>query len=1021
MRGRSDRGPASTSQMKRRRRTGWDGRPAVSKTEVGEAGKGRTGSRAQADPNQPHPHHPQLHASDPLSSFTPPFDAAEAFEAASQSNPSPRSYPHLDRFSPYEPAPAAAPVFDPYLDEQQHPHSHYPSARHPASSSPQTLEPVLAQGALLLPPSKSSSSSSDPFLHAPPLWHPHRSTLTSSDLRVSPFKSHNSSFLAFHLTDICQVRRLETHDEDGFFPFVVELREHKKLFYAALSEEEADHWVSTLNTPATSPEIPFSRSAELDAHLSKLHDIISNYEAGVQRLSEEPTLSSPLKQHRRPTSDSWMGRFNEDVPTYAFLEELPHDAGPDVWSAEEARQPVKEKGPPPRPDSSSSSFARQDYPPHPFHPPHSPHPVFRHPPPQHLRPDAVLALQSLLDRLKAHKAEADARRAAPEASIQLAQRELNRLKEELQTSAMEDGGLSEADQALLDRIDWLLHLNQTRAKKHHRAASMDGSVSGLAQPSSMQEDRLAERIQSEIDRLLRDAYEAERSMPSGMGVWEGRDGRGNMQDYPEQYADYPQTASSSTAHIHNPSGGIFSPVPFDYPVQQSFSDPTWRFTGAGADVPLEHETGQVRTVLATPALTSRFSPNTSEHRPTQDYGEPGYPLRPKNPGLDQYQPDPALLLASNEQQRGVIDGIRRLSKHLAQTSQDDSAHLDALFFAIKAIDKQLRKLPSAASISHPGQKHSRSYSASHPPPHYPHVHLFDSSSDAPRHSGRHHRSNSRGARGGGGEVPRVKLQLTPGNGRMGPRVGPAEEVPRNVGGDGRKGMRVYGVDAPSVPPEFHTHRWAATASGARAAKELDALIAHHSSSALPPAAGKQGKAKGKRGKGKVDKVVEEMMRSEAVQRALEEWRVEEMLKEKKAEVDPAAKAFSVYEILYAAREAKKREEEAEKAAKKGKSLAKPAAHANSTSKDDPLAHLAHLLSSTSLPPERLLPALAAELDRRKLPASVAPKGWKDAEETKRALFGLMKEREELDDLRRKQTKLKQDLAEQLKEKSRARY
>ncbi|GAA5918481.1 hypothetical protein JCM6882_008313 [Rhodosporidiobolus microsporus] len=884
-----------------------------------------------------------------------------------------------------------------------------------------------------------------------------------------------------------RVGRLDEHDQEAFEPFFVELRSGERVVLAGQKKLDAAYWVLALDnarasshghasspsssgrtsssrsspssrsvlspfchsqTTATTPASPVPSPATYNAHLSRLEKLIADMDR------RRSSLPQP--------KDDWTSNFNKNVQAYATIVELPSGAGEDNWGEPELHDERGAFPPPAKPDFSHGWPARPPPEmPRPSSPPSIPHPPPLHPhapdllsDPSYLRPEDAVHLQAILDSLLDSRAALRAGEHDAHVEIEAVRDELRWMKEEVEARCEAEGKVGEAERALLDKLDWLLHLNDVRARKHRRAASLDGSVSGgfgLARPSSVQEDNLVGAIQQHIAAMLHAAREAE-----------GR-AQGDVDRSPSQRHPSPTlpTQTPQTYHQHA-SDAVFSPVSFNQPGQDGWGT---SFAAAGEDFAFD-----ATARAATPGLASKFSPNTSEHlrdlpsslRHHPDYHyhrSPAAPFPPGEMNWEEQERRPSKHereLYLQELYLAVEDGFRRQQDYIAASSAQDarmSQRLKGLLESLRAasLDRQaqdasfihrlqqiallLKDLEHPSTFSALDHHHSHSHSSRSPPP-YPHsLHRHHST----------HRVDQRAPGGGGGQggaksgmrtIPQSKLALLPGNGRLGPRVVAAERAPRGSAVlTKQKGVQILGGPDP-IPTSHHGPRWADGASGAKAAKELDALIAHQQrherSPSVPPQSRSAGKATAKaKGKGKEHPIVREMEANEAVRAALDRWKGEELAREedekRKGEgvVDPAAKAFAIFEILHATRKiSKKQKEEADrlkKAAKQGGRVKAAAVPSAPKYPQDDFAALVSRLLSSSEPPDQILTGLASLLDSHKVPAKEAPKGWKNEKETKRALRELLRDRaaqkkfeQLLDALRKKQAQLHKELGDQMR-------
>ncbi|TNY23041.1 hypothetical protein DMC30DRAFT_77746 [Rhodotorula diobovata] len=197
-------------------------------------------------------------------------------------------------------------------------------------------------------------------------------------------------------------------------------------------------------------------------------------------------LASPADDQRKKDSH-WMRSFNSDVRVHPVLEELPPHAGPDDWG----RSP------------SPSGSAWPARPPTEAYEPPSPPSTVR------MQAQHALELGVMRDRLEFVRAVLSGGQEGLEGDLarsREAARELEMLREDvLQMAEREGRALTLDEERLLEKIEWLEHLN---------AARLDPSAEQEELARTLEEEeRLANELQRELAALGVPAH--------GAGDWEG--------------------------------------------------------------------------------------------------------------------------------------------------------------------------------------------------------------------------------------------------------------------------------------------------------------------------------------------------------------------------------------------------------------------------------------------------------------------------------------------------------------------
>ncbi|GAA6002571.1 uncharacterized protein JCM10292_007736 [Rhodotorula paludigena] len=688
-----------------------------------------------------------------------------------------------------------------------------------SSVSPLAPEPVLLEGWLLLPPVERPFTPG--LLSFPDLWQAFYAVLTPSQLfLVSP--PADVPTLAYSICEVARTVRLTQHNCDGFEPFCIELKNGDKLYFAGVQALDGALWSLKLDNARTGafkrssalvdiPDFPAASSASPSSSSS----LVSSRIRSRRQPSSPPTSTSsppPYGAHLARL-DSLVSRYQRDLQMKsgdgashvknsdnamrvgAVLHELPPGAGVDDWGLPEeyAHKPA----PPPRAGSSPDPAPSQVWPARPPTEHYSPASTPSPSPAQRVDPQHALELQVILDRLALLSATVDDEVERVDSDEQQARevaQELRMLSETVRARAEREGRQeTEAEERVLDKIDWLEHVNNMRL----RSPSDREELARLAQ----EERRLLDEAQAEINEAFAQAHKP-----------------------------------STTALNYRPQ------------VDDAVRLPTCRITGVIADkrgvpgfallVPRKFVGGDApsagsRHPHPQPQYDSELSFDSRDllHN-VQDPAERRRRLQ--NLFLDielQLQNQRNQIAFSKEQQQHLT---RTLGKVLSLVQHSSHLHTSQLSSLVRRLDSLVSQLnhptrpPGARSHSSLSKSTFTSTSASTPPPpppYQPTSPLVDRQSAArkPAPSRRPHASAP--------PLAQQSMHLVPGDGRMAARLLPrrlvaeglaaaeAERVERK----GKAKQPILGV-SPALPKDAHVPRWADGAQAARRAREVEAIL-----------------------------------------------------------------------------------------------------------------------------------------------------------------------------------------------------
>ncbi|BGP49889.1 hypothetical protein JCM10450v2_005794 [Rhodotorula kratochvilovae] len=721
-------------------------------------------------------------------------------------------------------------------------------------------EEILAQDWLLLPPPERLMT--DGLLSFPDLWHPVYAVLTPSHLYLL-LDDDTDPVPVLAVSDLVRTARETIHARSGFEPFFVELKGGARRYFAGTRELDAALWTLKLKC----------------AHAQK--------------------------------DPRWMRAFHADVPVRAVIEELPRDAGADDWGgggggaqwvSPRAQAPAERQEWPSRPPTEV------------YEPP-SPSPL---PVPQEESQHA-LDLRVMLDRLELIRAMVDqnaedgGRR--DEHAAREAAEELRALREMVLWGAAGEGrGLTREEEAVVDKIMWLEHLNEQRL---HPSAEQ----SKLAHVAE-EERRLVDEVRRELEKFASGAARHwEEPLGEGGSGWYGGSRSPTRQDehhVPLAHSPLQYRASSLPGAQPAALASKFSSNTSAPPGHHHYSTPHSRHHQH--DVPPSGHQGDHD--LPQPQYDSEYS--------FGGVGGDGRELKREErrrrlqelfldleQRIIEQKRHLALSEEKNQQLTRTLGKMFKLVEHSQHLHSSQLAtllaRLDTLTSTLLAPDAfppQLPPIPSTSTSSSTTSFASKS-TPTPPPPYFP------TSPLAPR---------PRAAAGRTGD--RQSMALVLGDGRMAARLLPRVQAqalaqapapaPLLAGqGAGSKGGRiaaplveakgkgkamaggpVYGVD-PSLPKAAHAPRWAGGAKAARRAREVEALRAKLEAP-TPPRGAVQGR---------------ELVEEERVKAAVEVLRAGRVGMAEKA--DAAGTAVAVWEVLEEARRARRAREEEEEKRKRG--------------------------------------------------------------------------------------------------------
>ncbi|GAA5838759.1 hypothetical protein JCM9279_003852 [Rhodotorula babjevae] len=742
------------------------------------------------------------------------------------------------------------------------------------------VDEILMQDWLLQPPPDRPVT--DGLFSFPDMWHGAYAVLTPSHFYLLADADANAeAVLAFAVADVVAVERMSKHARAGFEPFFVKLRGGDNVYFAGTEKLDAELWsLKIKNAQSGAYRRSSSIIDDLDAALPS--GTPSSSTRPRRSASSPPTSVSSLARPRIPATrrspsprrdqkdPRWMRSFNANMHARPVLvEDLPPHAAADDWSRSD---PPSRSAWPARPPTEV------------YEPPSPPSP----PSTVRLEAQHALELGVMRDRLELVRAvltgqqeglEGDAARAREAAQ------ELEGLKEGVvQRAERERRALSYAEERLLEKIEWLEHLNGRRL----RTSTEQDELARVVE----EEARLADELRRELEELKALGAGAEHDgQHAAVGRGEelaGDGGRWRINDEPHQrsvrnFMD--ERAPSAPLQPHELPSKFSSNS--SAPRRHRSSPPELRPTlSPVAQSTLDYRPQQHQQYLSEQGSVSRAADDDVERRYAQRRRLQELFLEVEERMLGQKRH----LAASEDKNRQLTRTLGKAVKLVENSSNTHSSQLSALLERLDTLTAQLQ-LPPHLAVPPPALAPSSSSSSSSasrstptpPPPYHP-------TSPLPR-------ARARRRQDGAEALPRRAAQALVGGMGGGGAVRAGGQPRLRVGGP------AYGVDA-ALPQPAHDPRWAAGAGAARRARELDTqqlqLDGPVPSARPGAAAGTQGgdAAEREEAKPRVDGALQELRRGVG------------------REGNPARAALAVWELLEQARRARTEHEQGKQAGKR---------------------------------------------------------------------------------------------------------
>ncbi|GAA5960213.1 hypothetical protein JCM21900_000551 [Sporobolomyces salmonicolor] len=666
------------------------------------------------------------------------------------------------------------------------------------------------------------------------------------------------------------------------------------------------------------------------------------------------------------------------------------------------------------------------------------------------------SLLHIFDLLKQRHDPVSARLGAGEEAIRAAGARLARLRKDLERKMRIEGGasaVSQTEATLLDKVEYLIHLNDARLKKRRRSISVEGRGSWV-RPTSQQEADLVDQLGQRITEILEQSGAVQAKTMRTEMVGMGREGelaraegaqpeRSSREDW-ELLRAYPRRLTQ-----HGPARARTNePVQIPLarrPLAASSGGPRLKVHPAGCRVVSPRTRLRILPLpeFVVPLGRSRIGITGNRVGPS------GLRI-----GLDghveqhPYRDEP-------EREWTHIEYLQALFKDVLAGFEEQQYELHQQYEHTVEIGTSVEKMTTARCLMHDDRKATKKAPATLartipaastqlaaleatlaavPPAPAPvsAPALAAAPSPAP------------GPAATTAQLPRVAPQsrhhLISGDGRMAAKVVPVHKAKewtegiKPVAGGGKKvaGVRLWGGPDP-IPLSRHVPRWAEGATAAQAAREVFELLGSL-----------QSESTSGQGKRTAPPIVEEMMRNERVQAALKGVEVAEGV------MDPAAKALAIYEILHEAREHAK-QQKAPPAAHAKKRLVErramsPGIPARPSVRVDIVELITRLVTSEELLEEILITAVIPKAEGKgKGKGKGKPK--RDDKQTKQALVEIlerwkpgigpamggatedlapfekrnMSEDRQVEELRQQQAELQARLATELKAKAEVSY
>ncbi|BGP33689.1 hypothetical protein JCM10296v2_005493 [Rhodotorula toruloides] len=797
---------------------------------------------------------------------------------------------------PMPPAERVADAHEPTGGRPRSSRSHQSSAS--SAISPPEPEPVLAEGWLILPPTHRPFT--DGLLRFPEQWMPVYVLLTPVTLHLGGLQGERNE-VNLPLVEIVRVVRLPNFNQPTFEPFRIDFASGEYLHLAGTQALDAAFWSLKIDNARTGAHRrPASIAEDVASLVSTTQSRLSLGGGHASSRSSSRTTLHPVPQDQSQTTfalptlagissknvedSAWKRDFHQAVPTHAYIEELPANAGSDDWGAidDELRRTAQAAIP--------VAAGKTGWPARP--PPEESPPPSR--PPSELRQSDVDALGFILGKLQEQSSALDAQAMRQESKLQFSREELQRLEERIRERREREGRKpTKSEQKVLDRVEWLLHLNDVQLRKYAYAMMRDGSssASGSTARAFQKELDLMTTIERELESLRREAKELPTTdRASVTSSADSGTQRGPTRSLARKPSAISRFSANTSENIPSPTTQM-QPQPLPIPRSSPRRSPVSQARQSSqelyevpANSPVLHE-----------ATTSTFKETFTHESPL--FLDVEY----------LFQQQQAYIASSHDQQERLRRSLGKILNLLQHDSEYRSETLSSL-------------------VDHLYDLTSRNLDIPLPPPRLPLPPLHS----IPTNSRTTSSCSSSSSSSAPHMPPQKEMLLLPSDGRMAPRLVPKELAPhqaplqaavagaggRAAAGAGGKGgthrttnskRPVFGVDA-ALQPAHHRHRWRAGPEAAKAAREVAATAKANkpAPSRTPPApVDKSKQPTAIKQDGRVEKALETLSRPEA--------------KQEKAGAKPglsgeaaAKKAVAVWELL----DAQKRAREAKERAKK---------------------------------------------------------------------------------------------------------
>ncbi|KAK4330213.1 hypothetical protein RTBOTA2_005545 [Rhodotorula toruloides] len=821
--------------------------------------------------------------------------------------------PLLPPSHPLSPVKQVAKAVKPTEERPRSSRSHQSSAS-PAIPLPEP-EPVLAEGWLLLPPTHRPFT--DGLLRFSELWAPVYVLLTPATLHLGGLQGEQNE-VNLPLIDIVRVVRLSNFNQPTFEPFRIDFASGEYLHVAGTQALDAAFWSLKIdNARSGAYRRPPSIASDVASFVSTTPSRLSLRGGHASSRSSSRTTLHPLPQEPTATPPAfaeislknvkdraWMRDFHQAVPTHAYIEELPANAGSDDWGAiDDELRPTAQAAVP-------VAVGKTGWPARP--PPEESPPPSR--PQSELRHSDVDALGFILGKLQEQSNALDAQAVRQESKLQLSREELRRLEERIRERLEREGRKpSRSEQKVLDRVEWLLHLNDVQLRKYAYAMLREGSPSASDSTARafQKELDLMTTIERELESLRREAKELPTNdRDSVTSSADSLAQRGPTRSLARKPSAISRFSANTSENIPSPTTQM-QPQPLPIPRSSPRHSPVSQARQSSQELyyvpensPVLHEattsTFQETFMQESPVQEARRGSSTSERR-----------RRLQELFLDVeylFQQQQAYIASSHDQQERLRRSLGKILNLLQHDSVYRSETLSSLVGHLYDLTSHNLDIPLAPP---------------HFPPAPPHPALSYSETTGTKSS-----SSSSSAPH---MPPKKEMHLLPSDGRMAPRLIPKALAPplappqaavaraagpAAAGAGGKGGVRratngkrpLFGVDA-ALQPAHHFHRWRAGPEAAKAAREVTTLA--KANEPEPP----------RTVPAPTDKALQPtpfVEQDERVEKALETLSRPEAKQEKAGAKSglsgeaAAKKAVAVWELL----DAQKRKREAEERAKK---------------------------------------------------------------------------------------------------------